>query len=81
MNLSDLYDILAFFRGDHAGAGARDDLAERIATAGKTWSREFYRQEDMTAYHFRCVCTEACLSRGLADSRYFEDYFWSMHES
>ena len=55
IDLSDLYDILGFFRGDLAGAGGRDDLAERIATAGKTWSREFYRKKDMTAYHFRCV--------------------------
>ncbi|KAF8487546.1 glycosyl transferase family 90-domain-containing protein [Gautieria morchelliformis] len=53
VDLSDIYDILAFFRGDLAGAGAHDDLAERIATAGKAWSREFYRKEDMSAYHFR----------------------------
>lgn len=53
VDLSDLYDILAFFRGDLSGAGARDDLAERIATAGQTWSHEFYRREDMTAYQFR----------------------------
>ncbi|KAF8511776.1 hypothetical protein JB92DRAFT_2831055 [Gautieria morchelliformis] len=53
VDLSDIYDILAFFRGDLAGAGAHDDLAECIATAGKVWSREFYRKEDMSAYHFR----------------------------
>ena len=81
IDFSDLYDILAFFRGDLSGAGARDDLAERIATAGKMWSREFYRQEDMTAYQFRWVCTEACQSCGLADFNHFKAYFWSMHGS
>ncbi|KAF8487537.1 glycosyl transferase family 90-domain-containing protein [Gautieria morchelliformis] len=53
MDLSDIYDVLAFFRGDLSGAGAHDDLAERIATAGKTWSHEFYRRHDMAAYNIR----------------------------
>ncbi|KAF8487547.1 hypothetical protein JB92DRAFT_3022176 [Gautieria morchelliformis] len=53
VDLSDIYDILAFFRGDLSGAGAQDDLAERIATAGKSWSNEFYRQHDMAAYNVR----------------------------
>jgi hypothetical protein len=53
MDLSDVYDILAFFRGDLSGAGAHDDLAERIALAGKTWSHEFYRRHDMAAYNIR----------------------------
>jgi hypothetical protein len=51
-----MYDILAFFHGDLSGVGAHDHLAERIASAGKTWSHEYYRQEDMTAYQFRSVC-------------------------
>jgi len=55
VDLSDLYDALIFFRGDLAGtgAGAHDDLAHKIASAGKEWSDTFYRREDMTAYHFR----------------------------
>ncbi|KAF8517358.1 hypothetical protein BU17DRAFT_76415 [Hysterangium stoloniferum] len=58
INLSDLYDILAFFRGSPNPATAseetgNDAVAEKIATAGKVWSDTFYRKEDMTAYHFR----------------------------
>ncbi|KAF8576246.1 glycosyltransferase family 90 protein [Ramaria rubella] len=53
VDLSDLYDILAFFRGDPSGAGAHDTLAARIARGGKTWSETFYRKEDMVAYQFR----------------------------
>ncbi|KAF8576914.1 glycosyltransferase family 90 protein [Ramaria rubella] len=53
IDLSDLYDILAFFRGDFAGTGAHDALAKRIAHAGKAWSEAYFRREDMVAYQFR----------------------------
>jgi hypothetical protein len=58
-NYSDLYDILIFFRGDHLnGEGDHDDLAHKIATAGRIWSKKFWRKEDLTAYLFRyaAVC-------------------------
>jgi len=45
---SDLYDALAFFR-EH------DDAAAKIAAAGKKWSQQFWRKEDMSAYLYRSV--------------------------
>jgi len=53
VDLSDLYDSLTFFRGDLNGAGAHDDLAAKIAIAGRDWSKTFWREEDLTAYMFR----------------------------
>jgi hypothetical protein len=58
LDWSDLYDCLAFFRGDATGAGAHHDLAKKIATAGRRWSQEFWRTEDMTAYNYRWVYSE-----------------------
>jgi hypothetical protein len=49
------YDIMEFFRGDSRGQGAHDELARKIGSAGKIWSKTFYRKEDMIAYMFRCV--------------------------
>ena len=46
-DLTDLYDVLTFFRGGH------DDMAKEIAMAGKEWSKSFWRKEDMVAYQFR----------------------------
>ncbi|KAF7377999.1 SPX domain-containing protein [Mycena sanguinolenta] len=43
---SDLLDALVFFR-------AHDKAAERIAAAGREWSRRFWRKEDMVAYMYR----------------------------
>ncbi|KAF7377994.1 SPX domain-containing protein [Mycena sanguinolenta] len=43
---SDLLDGLVFFR-------AHDKAAERIAAAGREWSRRFWRKEDMVAYMYR----------------------------
>jgi hypothetical protein len=53
MDLTDLYDIMAFFRGDGASNPGHDDLASNIAAAGKQWSNTFWRKEDQTAYMFR----------------------------
>jgi hypothetical protein len=53
LDLSDLYDTLVFFRGDERGAGAHEDLARKIALAGRQWSLKFWRKEDMTAYMYR----------------------------
>ena len=48
VSYADLYDAVAFFR-------AHDELAARIAKAGRDWSQRFWRREDMTAYLFRYV--------------------------
>ncbi|KAK0215637.1 glycosyltransferase family 90 protein [Armillaria fumosa] len=50
---SDLWDALVFFRGDLKGDNNHEDLARKIASAGRDWSRTFWRKEDMTAYNFR----------------------------
>lgn len=55
MDLTDLFDIMTFFRGDVEGNEGHDQLAKEIAYAGANWSDIFWRQEDMTAYMFRCV--------------------------
>jgi len=46
-DLTDLYDVLTFFRSDN------DALAKKIAVAGRDWSRAFWRKEDMVAYQYR----------------------------
>lgn len=38
---------MAFFRGDLDGRGAHDDLAKEIAAAGKKWTAEHWRWQDM----------------------------------
>ncbi|KAG9311046.1 hypothetical protein JVU11DRAFT_8944 [Chiua virens] len=48
ISYADLYDAVAFFR-------AQDELAARIAKAGREWSLQFWRKEDMTAYMYRYV--------------------------
>jgi hypothetical protein len=46
---------LLFFRGDGNGEGGHDNLARKIAMAGREWSRTFWRKEDLIAYLFRFV--------------------------
>lgn len=53
VDLSDLYDIFAFFRGGMYGKGNHDEMARKMAEAGREWSRTYWRKEDMTAYLFR----------------------------
>ena len=55
VDYSDLYDAYTFFRGGLYGEGNHDVLAEKIAVAGRAWSKAFWRKEDMTAYFFRCA--------------------------
>ncbi|KAJ7474737.1 glycosyl transferase family 90-domain-containing protein [Mycena latifolia] len=50
---ADLLDALVFFRGDPSGANAHDDMARRIAGAGREWSRRYWRKEDLVAYMYR----------------------------
>ncbi|KAF8201269.1 glycosyltransferase family 90 protein [Mycena galopus ATCC 62051] len=61
LDLSDLHDAAVFFRGDASGAGAHEDLARKIALAGRAWSKEFWRREDMVAYFFRLMLEYARL--------------------
>ncbi|SJL16212.1 uncharacterized protein ARMOST_19731 [Armillaria ostoyae] len=53
VDYSDLWDALVFFRGDLKGDNNHEDLARKIASAGRDWSRTFWRKEDMTAYNYR----------------------------
>ncbi|KAJ7238056.1 glycosyl transferase family 90-domain-containing protein [Mycena haematopus] len=61
LDLSDLHDAVVFFRGDASGAGAHEDLARKIAMAGRVWSKTFWRREDMVAYFFRLMLEYARL--------------------
>jgi len=53
IDLSDLHDTLVFFRGGLHGEGAHEEMARKIATAGREWSKKFWRKEDLTVYMFR----------------------------
>ncbi|RSH90840.1 Glycosyltransferase 90 protein [Saitozyma podzolica] len=53
LDYSDLYDAIAFFRGDLSGQGGESALAKEIADAGRAWSNANWRRADMTAYAFR----------------------------
>ena len=44
-----------FFRGDPSGVGAHDDLARKMGAAGRKWSQDFWRKEDLVAYMMRCL--------------------------
>ncbi|KAJ9108572.1 hypothetical protein QFC19_002288 [Naganishia cerealis] len=56
-DLSDLYDVMLFFKGESAiGNAGHDELAREIAMAGKQWSKTYWRREDLIAYQFRYVC-------------------------
>lgn len=55
LDYSDLYDALSFFSGDIWGDGEHDDLARKIALAGRQWVSKYWRKEDMVAYMFRCA--------------------------
>lgn len=74
VDLSDLYDILTFFRGEDDWSKGNDALAASIAKEGKTWSRTFYRQEDMTAYMFRLYLEYARVMSPDRESLSFTDY-------
>lgn len=43
---------MAFFIGDLDGNGSHDELAEKIASAGKQWTADYWRWEDMQACTF-----------------------------
>ncbi|KAG8905165.1 Glycosyltransferase Family 90 domain containing protein [Tulasnella sp. 403] len=65
-DLSDLYDVMTFFRGDIVDSthdveddewggetAGHDQMAKSIAAQGSEWSRTFWRKQDMVAYMFR----------------------------
>ncbi|KAK0482416.1 glycosyltransferase family 90 protein [Armillaria novae-zelandiae] len=75
---SDLWDALVFFRGDLKGDNNHEDLARKIASAGRDWSRNFWRKEDMTAYNFRVFLEYArIMSTDRAEMTYFH---WKSEE-
>jgi hypothetical protein len=53
VDYSDMWDIMAFFRGGLNGERAHDDLGKEIAIAGKEWVKQCYRWADLEAYQFR----------------------------
>ncbi|TDL24277.1 hypothetical protein BD410DRAFT_767481 [Rickenella mellea] len=53
IDYSDLYDAFIFFRGDLSGEGNHDEMARKIAAAARSWTQDFWRKEDVTAYMFR----------------------------
>ncbi|GAA5925177.1 uncharacterized protein JCM15063_004946 [Sporobolomyces koalae] len=55
VDYSDMWDIMAFFRGGINGEGAHDQLGKDIAQAGKEWVKECYRWADLEAYQFRLM--------------------------
>ncbi|CAG7853995.1 Beta-1,2-xylosyltransferase 1 Short=Cxt1p [Serendipita indica DSM 11827] len=71
-DLTDLYDLMTFFRGDGSDNTGNDRLAEKIATAGKKWSKTFWRKEDETAYMFRLLLEWARVSDPNRDIMYFK---------
>ncbi|KPV75135.1 glycosyltransferase family 90 protein [Rhodotorula graminis WP1] len=62
VDYSDLYPVLAFFKGaPEDGRGGHDELAERIAAQGKQWADENWRWVDMQAYLLRLLLEYARL--------------------
>lgn len=55
VDYSDMWDIMAFFRGGLNGEHSHDDLGKEIAIAGKEWVKQCYRWADLEAYQFRYV--------------------------
>ncbi|KAF8217988.1 glycosyl transferase family 90-domain-containing protein [Mycena galopus ATCC 62051] len=62
---SDLLDALLFFR-------AHDKAAQRIAAAGREWSRRYWRQEDLVAYMYRLFLEYARVMSTDRDAMSFE---------
>jgi hypothetical protein len=62
VDLSDLYDTFTFFRGGLQGEGAHEELAKKIAAAGREWSQTYWRREDLIAYTFRLFLEYARVS-------------------
>lgn len=71
-DLTDMYDVMSFFKGnEEAGEPGHDPLARQIAVAGKQWSHNFWRKQDMVAYQFRLMLE---LARIMAPNREAASY-------
>ncbi|KDE02449.1 hypothetical protein MVLG_06999 [Microbotryum lychnidis-dioicae p1A1 Lamole] len=55
VDYTDLFNIMAFFKGDIDGNGAYDQLAETMAAQSKEWAAAYWRWEDMQAYLYRLL--------------------------
>ncbi|KAG9027172.1 Glycosyltransferase Family 90 domain containing protein [Tulasnella sp. JGI-2019a] len=72
-DLTDLYDIMTFFRGNRDGSGSHNELARQIAMEGRQWSLSFWRQEDMITYMFRLYLEYA---RVMSKDRESQTFTW-----
>ncbi|KAF9078042.1 hypothetical protein BDP27DRAFT_1310663 [Rhodocollybia butyracea] len=72
IDLSDLWDSFAFFRGDLNGKHGHDDLAKKIGAQGRDWSLNYWREEDLVAYNFRLLLEYVRLTSLDRDSMSFE---------
>ncbi|KAK6429573.1 hypothetical protein LTR95_014281 [Oleoguttula sp. CCFEE 5521] len=53
---ADVYGIMEYFLGnDRVGLEGHDEVAERIASAGKKWKERVLRREDLLGYVFRVL--------------------------
>ncbi|GAA98278.1 glycosyltransferase family 90 protein [Mixia osmundae IAM 14324] len=67
LDYGDIYDIMAFFRGNDEGVGEHEAMARQLADNGRTWARDFFRRVDMAAYMFRLTLEMASLLDGTED--------------
>lgn len=44
---SDLHDVAAYFIGAPDGSCSHDEVAEQIASNGKAWARDHWREVDL----------------------------------
>ncbi|CAI7638061.1 unnamed protein product, partial [Penicillium pancosmium] len=63
----DIYGIMAYFLGGH------DDVARKIALAGKAWSEKVLRREDMQIYTYRLLLEYARICDDRRESLGFVD--------
>ncbi|KAI1771072.1 glycosyltransferase family 90 protein [Hypoxylon cercidicola] len=58
----DYYGIMEYFLGYEDSVPAHDDVAEKIATDGKSWAEKVLRKEDMQIYVLRLLLEYARLT-------------------
>jgi len=70
---TDIYDLMAFFKGDIDGDGRdHDEMAAVLARAGHKWGLTFWRDEDMVAYIFRLILEYARVMDPDRDNLHFD---------
>lgn len=77
VDYSDIYDVMAFFRGGPNGENGHDDLARDIAMAGKAWAKQHMRWEDIEAYTFRQYLEYGRLYNADRDGKYKASQWWT----